>query len=217
APQLLVELPLQAAQTLIVGANITQDLRRQFALGIKALGFFLKVDALQIQRTDALNHFRIGLACHPAESLVSTAVRQHNSRIVLSNACNQADGISEIGSFRRHDERRVHLDRHRQFTPRAIVDDAALRRKIEAPLLLVLGAALEIAVAENLKINQPQTDRQQPEAQESRQDVEPESCAVRRGTCRHFSSQFSVLSSQSEIVSFSLRTENWELRTALLR
>src|SRR5208282_3368504 len=125
--------------------------------------------------------------------------------------------ISEIGSFRRHDERRVHLDRHRQFTPRAIVDDAALRRKIEAPLLLVLGAALEIDVAENLKINQPQTDRQQPEAQESRQDVEPESCAVRRGTCRHFSSQFSVLSSQSEIVSFSLRTENWELRTALLR
>ena len=48
ALQLLVELPLQSAQPLIVGANVAQNLRREFALRIKTLGFFLEVDALQI-------------------------------------------------------------------------------------------------------------------------------------------------------------------------
>ena len=50
ALQLLIELALQAAQALIVGADIAEHLRRQFTLGIKTLGLFLKVDALQIQR-----------------------------------------------------------------------------------------------------------------------------------------------------------------------
>ncbi len=52
----------------------------------------------------------------------------------------------------------------------------------------MLSAAFEIAVAENLEIDQPQTDRQQPEAKQSRQGVEPDSCAVRRGARRHFQS-----------------------------
>ena len=154
ALELLVELSLQAAQPLIVGANVAQNLRRQFALGIKALGFFLVVDALQIQRPDALNRFRIGLACHPAKGLVGAAVGQHDARILLSDARNQADGISEIGGFRGHHERRVHLDGHRQLTPSAIVDNAALRREIETALLLMMRTAFEISVAENLQIDQ---------------------------------------------------------------
>jgi len=66
----------------------------------------------------------------------------------------------------------------------------------ETALLLVQSATLEIAVTEDLEINQPQTDDQQPEAQQSRQGVEPESWAARRVTPSHLSSQFSVLNSQ---------------------
>ena len=188
ALELLVELPLQAAQSLIVGAHVPQNLRRQFTLWIKTLRFFLEVDALQIQRADALNHFGIGLSRHPAKGLVGAAVGEHDAGIVFRDARNQADGIGKVGSFRGHHEGRVHLDGHRQLTSSAIVDNAAFRRKIKAALLLVLRAALEIAVAENLEIDQPQTDRQQPQAKQSRQGVEPESCAVRRGARRHFQS-----------------------------
>ncbi len=167
ALQLLVELPLQAAQALIVGANVPQNLRRQFTFWIKALGLFLEVDALQVQCADAIDLFGVSLSCHPAEGLVGAAVREYDAGIVFGDARNQADGIGEIGSFRGHHEGRVHLDGHRQLTAGAIVDDAAFRRKIEAALLLVLGAALEIAVAENLQIDEPQTDRQQPQAKQS--------------------------------------------------
>src|SRR5208282_787978 len=100
ALQLLVELSLQAAQALIVGANVAQNLRRQFSLGIKALGFLLVVDTLQIQRADALNRFGVGLARHPAKGLVRAAVSEHNARIVLRNARYQADSIGQVGSFR---------------------------------------------------------------------------------------------------------------------
>ena len=72
-----VELAFEAAQALIVSADVAENLRGQFTLRIEALGLFLKVDALQIQRTDTLNHFGIGLACHPAEGLARWAVRKH--------------------------------------------------------------------------------------------------------------------------------------------
>src|SRR6202521_4271292 len=188
ALQLLVELPLQAAQPLIVGANVPQNLRRQFTFRIKSLRFFLVVDALQIQRPDALNHFGIRLPCHPTEGLVGATIGEHGAGIVFRDARNQADRIGKVGSFRGHHEGRVHLDGHCQLTSSAIVDNAALRRKIKAALLLVLRAAFEIAIAKDLEIDQPQTDRQQPQAKQSRQGVEPESCAVRRGARRHFPS-----------------------------
>src|SRR5216684_2098569 len=73
ALQLLVELPLQAAQSLIVGANVPQNLRRQLTFWIKTLRFFLVVDALQIKLTDALDHFGVGPSRHPAESPASPA------------------------------------------------------------------------------------------------------------------------------------------------
>ena len=119
---------------------------------------------------------------------MSAAVREHNPRIIFSNARNQADGVRKIGRFRRHHKGRVHLDGHRQLPPRAVIDNSALRREIKTALLLMLRPPLKIAVTKNLQINQPQADRQQPETQKSRQSIEPESCAVRRVTCRHVQS-----------------------------
>jgi hypothetical protein len=56
------------------------------------------------------------------------------------------------------------LNGHRQFTSGTVVDNATLRRKIEAALLLVLGPSLKFAVAENLEIDETQADHQKPEA-----------------------------------------------------
>jgi len=132
---------------------------------------------LQIQSADALDHLGIGFARHPAE-LVGAAVGERDAGVVFRDAGNQADGIGEIGSFGGDDKGRVHLNRHRQFPPRTIIDNATLGREVEAALLLVLGAALKVAIAENLEVDQPQADGQQPQTQESRQGEEPEFRAV---------------------------------------
>jgi hypothetical protein len=47
--------------------------------------------------------------------------------------------------------------------PGAIINDPAFWRELEAALLLMLGAALEIAVAENLEIDEAQADDDEPE------------------------------------------------------
>ena len=127
ALQLRIELTLEAAQSLIVGANIAEDLGGQLALGIETLGLLLKVDSLKIQRPYALGHLRIRLARYPAKRLVGPAIGEHHSRIILRDPRNQADSIGEVGRLRRHDECRIDLDRHCQLTPRAIVDNPAFR------------------------------------------------------------------------------------------
>jgi len=109
---------------------------------------------------------------------VSFAIGENHARIVFRDAGNQADSIGEIGGFGRYDEGRVHVDGHRQLVASTIVDNAAARREVEAALLLVLRAALEIAVAEYLEINQANADDHHPQAEQSRQGVNTDSCAV---------------------------------------
>ena len=71
---------LDAAQAFVIGADVAEDLRRQLALGIETLGFFLEVNALQIQSANAVDDVGVRLARHPAESLVRAAIGQHHAR-----------------------------------------------------------------------------------------------------------------------------------------
>ena len=136
-------------------------------------------------------------ARHPAESFMGFTVGEHHARIVFSDAGDQADGVGQVGRFCGHDEGGVHLDGHGQLVAGAIVDDAAARREFEAALLLVLGAALEVAVTENLKIDEAQADDNEPQAEESGEKVEPEARVIGRGVAADTSvPQFSVRSSQ---------------------
>ena len=191
-----IELALQPAQTLVVSADITQNLRRKFTLRVKTLGFFLKVDALQVHRLDALDHFHIGFTRNPAKRLSGAAVGEDDPGIVPGDAGNQTNGVGQIGDFGRNSEGRVHLDRHGQFASGAVEDDAALGREIKAALRLVGGAAGEVAVAEDLEVDQAETDGDEPQAKKRREGVEPEFRAVRSGARHHLvpSSRFSVLS-----------------------
>ena len=52
----------------------------------------------------------------------------------------------------------------------AVVDDAALGGEFEAALLLMLGAALEVAVAEDLQVDEPDADDDEPETEASRRE-----------------------------------------------
>ena len=185
ALQLTVELALQAAESLIVCANVAENLRRQLALGIKTFGFFLKVNALQIQRADAVNHFRIRFPRNPTKSLVGLAVSEDDAGIVIGDTGNQADSIGQVRCFRGYNEGRIDLNGHRQLAAGAIVDDSAFWREIEAALLLALGAVFKVSITKDLEIDQTQADGQQPETKQSRQGVEPESCGVRCGGFRH--------------------------------
>src|SRR6185312_13473423 len=56
------------AQALIVHAHISQDLRGKLALGIEAFGFFLKMDAAQVQAPYAGRHVGVGFSLDPAKA-----------------------------------------------------------------------------------------------------------------------------------------------------
>ena len=162
AAQLFVISALDAAQAAIVGAHIAEHLCRQFALGIKAFRFFLEMDSLQIQSTNALDGLGIGFACDPAKRFVSAAISQDEARVFTRNACDQRDRIGKVGHLAGHGKGRIHHDGHGQFVALAVEDNAALGGHVDRTLLLVVGALLEIAVAEDLQIDQTQADHAQP-------------------------------------------------------
>ncbi len=140
--------------------------------------------------------FHVGFAGYPAEGLAGAAVGEDDAGIVLGDAGNQADRVGEIGDFRGHGEGRVHLDRHGEFASGPVEDDAALRREIEAALRLVVGTLPELAVAEDLEVDQAEADGNEPQAEKSGEGVEPEFRVVRRRGSPSLSSQFPVLSSR---------------------
>ena len=65
--QVVVEALLQAAQTVVIGADVAKHLRGQLVVGIEALELFLEVDALQVQRLHPRDGRRIQLAGDPGE------------------------------------------------------------------------------------------------------------------------------------------------------
>jgi hypothetical protein len=71
----------------------------------------------------------------------------------------------------------------------------------------MLGAALEVSVAENLEVDEANANHEKPETEQSREGVEPQSCIFVGSAGWHVSSQFSVLGSQSKL-RLLLRTKN---------
>ncbi len=154
-------------------AYVPQHLRGQFTLGIEAFGFFLEIDATQIHGPDAVRGFSVRLARDPAEGARRFAFGQQLARVGLGNARHQGDGSGKIGHFRRYGEHRIHRNRHRQFASGAVVDDSPLRGNFGSALLLVLGSLLEVAVTEDLQIDQAQANGSGPEHKHCAQQVKP--------------------------------------------
>jgi hypothetical protein len=67
----------------------------------------------------------------------------------------------------------------------AIVDDSAARREFDGALLLVGRASDEVAVINDLKLNQAKADEAEPENKTGSEQVQPLSCAIGLNTSRH--------------------------------
>ena len=62
--------------------------------------------------------------------------------------------------------------------PVAIADNPAARRKFDRTLLLVGGTGDEVAVIDDLKLNQANADETEPENKTGSEEVQPLSCAI---------------------------------------
>src|SRR5581483_7456068 len=89
ATQFVVVLALDAAQALIIHADVAKHLRGQLSLRIEALGFLLEIDALQVQRLDTLRGFYAGFARYPAKRARGLALRENFTRILFRDARDQ--------------------------------------------------------------------------------------------------------------------------------
>src|ERR1700722_213954 len=67
AMQIAVVLALDSAQTVVIGADIAQNLGGELAVGVVAFEFFLEVDTLEIEGLHARDHRRIKLARDPGK------------------------------------------------------------------------------------------------------------------------------------------------------
>ena len=83
----------------------------------------------------------------------------------------EINGTSREKDLGGNSESRIHEHRHRQFSSIAVIDDAALRRQWNRPLLLVFRLLDESSVAEDLQINQASTDQRAPENEHDPQEV----------------------------------------------
>ncbi len=117
------------------------------------------MDALQVERLDALDGFVIGLARHPAKSFVVAAVGQHYIVVLARDARDQGNRGRQIFDFGRHGKRRIHKHGHGQLMTGAVIDDPALSGQRNLALLLVFRLFHKTAVAEDLQVNQPPADR----------------------------------------------------------
>src|SRR5205807_9964768 len=72
--KLVIVFMLDAALPTVLHPHGPEHLRRQISRGVKALWFLLQVNALQSQRTDALDGLVVRLASDPAEGLVSAEI-----------------------------------------------------------------------------------------------------------------------------------------------
>ena len=175
---------LDAALPTVLHPHGPEHLCRQISRGVKTLWFLLQVNALQPQRTDALDGLVVRLASDPAEGLVSAAVGEHDVIVIPGNSSDQRDCSGEIFDLGRHRESRIHHHRHGEFTASAVVDDAPLGCKRNRALLLMSCLLYEFSVAEDLQVDQTSADGDEPQQEYRPQQIQPRVFAkIRTGGC----------------------------------
>jgi hypothetical protein len=168
----------------IVHADVAQNLGRQISFRVETFRLFLEMNAAQVQRAYAVSDLGVSFSRNPAESPCSFALGKQFPRVNLGNARDQRYCSRKIGYFGGHREHRIHRNRHRQFASGTVINNSALCRHIGGPLLLVLRPGEEVAITEDLQVDQPDADRPSPEQQDRSEQVESFVCAV-SGCTRH--------------------------------
>ena len=172
AAQIVVKLAFQPAQALVVSADIAEHMRRQLALGIKALRLLAKVNAAEIQLANAFRGVGVDLALDESEVAIRLQPGNDLLRIHVENFAEEYGRGLLIMNFAGDSEHRININRHRQRITVAIVDVAAARLYRDGAILLALRAQHEVAVLDDLQPHQPETDGEYPEKKQSSEDVE---------------------------------------------
>src|SRR5271165_203578 len=159
AMQVFVEILLQAAQSVVVDAHVTKHLRGDPVIRIEALEFFLDIDTVQIQRFYLVDNRSVLLARNPCE--VAGSVQARKDLLLRSEAisgigvnyfCKSGGSLRPVrADFGGHGIDRVYKYRHRQLMQIAIVENAATRSHLKAPLLLLRGTLDEFLMAKDLQ------------------------------------------------------------------
>ena len=100
AVQFVVEAKFEAAEAIVIGADVAEDLCRKITVGVEALELLLKIDALQVEFADAVGGLRIELAGDPGEAMRGVEAGQHlllGSEVVsgvgVDNLCEEESGL----------------------------------------------------------------------------------------------------------------------------
>src|SRR5579864_516915 len=164
---------LDAAQAFVIETDIAQDLSRQLALRIEALGLLLEINAFKIQRANTVSRFLVDLARDPAEGARGVYAVEDLVRIVAEYLTEQGRSGGWIRNLAGDGEDGVYGNRHRQLVAIAVVDDAPLGSDIERALLLSLGALDVIAVLKDLQADKAPADHQQPNNEDACEEIKP--------------------------------------------
>ena len=154
-----IEFLFEAAEAVVVHADVAQHLRGDLVVGIEALELLLEVDALHIEGADCGGDLGRDAARDPGKAVaVVEAVRQSASSVVCLSSgsvwtiaarvraaaflSSISDGIGVDG---------VDLHGHGQLAQVAVVENAAARSHLKGALLLLFGALHVFLVAHDLQ------------------------------------------------------------------
>ena len=134
------------AQSVVLRAQIAQDVRTQFGVRVEAAALLQKADALQVERSNARRLAGIDKAADEHEGrLSSETFQQHlalGGRAIVERAAEPGHGrraprFAVVASdFGRDGVDRVGVGAHGQHAPVAIDDVAALGIQLDRPVLL---------------------------------------------------------------------------------
>ena len=181
AVQLVVELHLKPAESVVVGADVAEHLGAKGAVRVEALELLLEVDALEVELADAVGSFGVDPSRDPCEVARHVEAREHLAlaRVVLGgvqvdDAAEDLRGIGAVVSeFAGNGEDGVDLGGHGEFFKVAVVEQSAAGRDLEAAGLLPRSDLYPVVVADDLQPDEAQRDQQDPAAEEEGDGGEP--------------------------------------------
>ncbi len=174
-----IEFAFEAAETVIVDADIPQDLRGDLVVGIKALELILEINALHIEGLEFWWQSP-GVTRRAIQAKLLPSSRRcaiWSSRVSLSSGSVWTIGGQHAGcgflvvDLRRNGIDGVDLHGHGEFVHVAVVENAAAGRNLKGALLLLLGALNVFVVADDLQPEEARGNGTRPRRERSRRQA----------------------------------------------
>ena len=174
---------LDTGQADVVHADIAEHVRRQIRVRVGALALLDETDARQVERRHARRLIRPHLPADVGEVPALANPLDHRLAIlgvaVGQRAAQRRGRRLGVAELARHRVDRVGVHAVGEDVPVAIEDVAALGGRLDGARMLALGARLQLAVAEDLQIDQARLDGDRPEQEKAEAPGRPGASALR--------------------------------------